>query len=302
MELERQTRALEDTVGALELTWRRVLRVEGDDARSWLNGVVTQDLREPHGQTLRHALFVDVRGRVLADASVIEHASGAFDLLIPAEVASALLESLDQRIVMEDVELSLSELAVFTAQGPVAASMASASRGIAHDRLGRGGFDLLCPRSEASAWAETLAREAEALGGASISADAYERARIRALRPRFGVDYGPDCYPQEAGLEGSAVSFEKGCYVGQEAVHMLQVRGRPPRRLVGLTIEGALPAPGAEVMDSDGKRVGTLTSVTSDGEGHALALAMLKRAAAEADDALRVDAREARRIALVGAN
>ena len=91
MELERQTRALEDTVGALELTWRRVLRVEGDDARSWLNGVVTQDLREPHGQTLRHALFVDVRGRVLADASVIEHASGAFDLLIPAEVASAVI-------------------------------------------------------------------------------------------------------------------------------------------------------------------------------------------------------------------
>jgi len=288
-------------VGVCALDSRRVLRVEGEDARSWLNAVLTQDLRSPLGAGMTLALFVDVRGRVLADADVFQ-AGDAINVLIPAAGAPALISRLEERIVMEDVTLSLPDMAVFTAQGPAAADMPSAARGLAHDRLGRGGFDLVCAPPAADALRDALADEALALGGALVSGEAYERARVRARRPRFGADFGPDCYPQEAGLESLRVSFDKGCYVGQEAVHMLQVRGRPPRRLVGLAIEGdALPALGADVRTADGRSVGVVTSAAPARDGHPLALAMLKRAAAEAEDTLELDQRVARRIGLVGA-
>jgi folate-binding protein YgfZ len=98
------------------------------------------------------------------------------------------------------------------------------------------------------------------------------------------VDFGEDTYPQEAGLKTRAVSFNKGCYLGQEVICMLENRGQLSRRLVQLSASGELAVePGSLVFDADGKRVGELTSVavTDGAQPTTLALAYLKRPLAE---------------------
>ena len=94
--------------------------------------------------------------------------------------------------------------------------------------------------------------------------------------PRFGVDFEAGCYPQEASLERLAVSFNKGCYIGQEAVFMLEKRGRVSKRLVRLALEGELDLKaGSEVHTVEGESAGTLTSASAT-EGKTWALALLR--------------------------
>ncbi|MEM9692579.1 MAG: hypothetical protein AAGA56_08545, partial [Myxococcota bacterium] len=105
--------------------------------------------------------------------------------------------------------------------------------------------------------------------------------------PEFGRDYTSDHYPQEAGLEALAVSFNKGCYLGQEAVFMLQKRGKPPKRLVRFSWPEEPPTVGDDVMAGD-KKAGLVTSfATVDGETSVMA--MMKSKFLEADAALRVN-------------
>jgi folate-binding protein YgfZ len=106
----------------------------------------------------------------------------------------------------------------------------------------------------------------------------YEVARIEAGVPRLGVDVDERTIPQEAFLERDAVSFTKGCFLGQELVCRIDTRGHVNRHLRLLRLSGeAVPAPGAEVLAGD-TTVGTLTSVAGvPGESRAVALAMLRR-------------------------
>jgi folate-binding protein YgfZ len=99
---------------------------------------------------------------------------------------------------------------------------------------------------------------------------------VTRFLPRFGVDFGDKTYPQEAALEKVAVSFQKGCYLGQEVVCRLEMRGHVVKKIVPLSVAGsAAPAVGAEVLSSEGKVLGSVTSAV-DGEDHALALAMVR--------------------------
>jgi folate-binding protein YgfZ len=111
----------------------------------------------------------------------------------------------------------------------------------------------------------------------------WEALRLEHAVPRFGVDFDDKTYPQEARLETSAVSFDKGCYLGQEVVCMLQMRGHVKRRLASVVVEGSLvPGAGEVVKDGSGAAVGEVTSaVFSPRVGKPVALAMLKLAVAE---------------------
>jgi folate-binding protein YgfZ len=105
--------------------------------------------------------------------------------------------------------------------------------------------------------------------------------------PRAGIDFGPDTYPQEAGLKARAVSFSKGCYTGQEVVYMLEKRGQVARRLVQLAGPLSVASSGQAVLDGNGARIGEVTSVTQT-DASSVALAYLKRAHSELMTRVRV--------------
>jgi len=121
----------------------------------------------------------------------------------------------------------------------------------------------------------------------------WESLRVQRCLPRFGVDFGEKNYPQEASLEKIAVSFKKGCYLGQEVVCMLEMRGRVIKKLVPVKFdEGDLPGAGTEVRSVEGKPVGTLSSAAAADVG-SLALAMVRIDFTEPGTKLDVGGREA---------
>lgn len=256
-----------------------ILRVRGEDARSWVAGQVTNDTTRLAPGDSVYALVLDARGKILSDVWVVE--SEPLRLVVPSESEATLLEHFDKYIVMEDVELERSEEAIITVQGPKAAEAVeqAALTGVRCPRLGTDGRDVIVPAEKRNETLRELIRSAQALGGGEVDDEAWELARLRAVRPRFGVDFGPSNYPQEAGLKQIAVSFQKGCYIGQEVVCTLENRGQLSRHLVELESEAELKA-GLELRHGE-KPVGQVTSAMRDPEtGKMLALGYVRRIAA----------------------
>jgi folate-binding protein YgfZ len=258
------------------VTDEELVAVRGEDARAWLNGQITNDLKPLAVGRPVYGLVLSAKGRILADLLAIEHAEEGLLVAVPRGSWPALKAHLEHYIIMEDVELvPRPDLALITVQG---GEVAPGS--LPHARL-EAGFDEVVPAGEAVA-------RLQALGVRTIDAPERERRRLRLGRPRFPVDFGEHTYPQEAGLEKGAVSFQKGCYLGQEVVCMLESRGQISRRLVRLTGPAGLAA-GAELRGADDQAVGTITSAVDD-EGRSLALGIVKRAHAAAGTALRSEA------------
>ncbi|MGF1466502.1 MAG: YgfZ/GcvT domain-containing protein [Sandaracinaceae bacterium] len=292
------------TVGVRSLPDRAVLRVVGPDARSWLQGQVTNDVVGVGPDEAVYALVVNVRGKILADVHVV---AGPDDLrvTIPRDRAEALIEHLEAYLVMEDVDLELTDEAVLTAQGPRARDAVERAgllgRAYRADRLGIPGLDVRLPAAEAEAARARLEDAARALGGGPVDDGAWADAHLRRGRPRFAVDFGERSYPQEAGLRDLAVSFSKGCYLGQEVVCTLENRGQLVRRL--MIVEGPGPIPAGTELTADGKAVGRVT-----GDGRPLeptdrtrAFAYVKRARAEAGATVEAGERTLRVVGPAGA-
>jgi folate-binding protein YgfZ len=149
------------------------------------------------------------------------------------------------------------------------------------------------PAAHADAALDALARAARAQAGDRVDDDAFALAALRAGRPRFGVDFGDRQYPQEAGLRERAVSFTKGCYLGQEVVCTLESRGQLVRKLVQLASSSPIAA-GARIRLDDESELGAVTSSAFDpARNETLALGYVKRARAVAGQAVRVDDAEA---------
>lgn len=251
----------------------RVLRVRGDDARTWLQGQVTCDVLL--GGPSVHGLVLSATGHVISDVWVLDRSSPDAPelwLRMPAAFFDAAVKRLDRFIVMEDVELEPTELRVIHAL--------SRPSGDAFEtpRLGEG-FDLVV--SDVASTVASLEREGFVMGDEAL----YERLRIEAGKPRLGRDFGASTLPQEAGLK-SAVSFTKGCYFGQEPVVMLEHRGKPPKRLVLLSLDASASV-GTIVTDAEGREVGAVTSAVSSASGTS-ALVLVKRRALEAGE-LRIE-------------
>jgi folate-binding protein YgfZ len=139
------------------------------------------------------------------------------------------------------------------------------------DRPGLVGAVALLPRAELGSVVEGLV----AAGAVRPEPAAWQQARLERRISLFGPDYGPSDNPHEAGLERSAVSWSKGCYLGQEVVFMQDARGKLKRRLVPLSVPTGLPAAGAEVRNAADEVVGEVTSVAARGDG-AVALARVR--------------------------
>lgn len=290
-----------DSAGVRVMRELAVVRVSGDDARTWLNGQVTNDVRSTKTGDAVYALAINVKGRVLADVHVVDRGDAGLAMIVPRDRWEALSAHLEHHVIMEDVSLSLEPLAVLAVSGPRAAEITEEEEAYRCDRLGHGGRDVLVAEAEQERMRARLSERAARAGGGELDDAAWELARLRAGRPRFGADFGERTYPQEAGLEASAVSFKKGCYLGQEVVCMLESRGQLTRRLVRLAAHDALAA-GAPITDASGTAIGEVTSAMADpSTGEVLALGFVKRAHASAGTTVRAGSAEARVLGVVGA-
>lgn len=254
------------------------LAVTGPDRLSWLAGMVTGDVRGLTPGAAVRTLVVGTTGRILADVWLLI----AEDRVLLG-LSRALVESvrthLEEHLVMEDAELAVDEAPVWwSAYGPHAGRVeeeaARLGAAAGHGDLAGLAFSVMAiPRGASRNLAEALTAPTGAL---LATPEGFARARIERLLPELGVDFEVGAYPQEARLERFAVSFNKGCYVGQEAVFMLEKRGHPPRRLVRLRVRGRTDvARGAEVHASDGSSVGAVTTAVVDA-GDTWALAMVR--------------------------
>ena len=139
------------------------------------------------------------------------------------------------------------------------------------------GVDLICAAERTPALAAALI----AAGASTGSQEQAEVARVESGRPRYGVDLDDSVIPQEAGLNERAVSFTKGCYVGQETVARLHYRGKPNRHLRGLRLSAAAE-PGAALLLGE-REVGRLSSSVSSPRLGPIGLALVRREAAPGD-------------------
>ena len=277
------------------------LVVTGADRLSWLGGLLTNDLAKLRPGEASYALSVDKTGRVQADLWVLVDDERLL-LAVEASLAPRLCETLDHYLIMEDAEIAVAERwSWWLAHGPESSAGIEAARGAGAlaARASLGG----CPTAVVAAPPEAGVNLAEVLtapaGCLLATPEAWQRIRVERSLPVFGVDYEPGVYPQEASLEDLAVSFQKGCYLGQEAVFMIEKRGRPPRRLVSIVVEGDEPvAPGSAVEKDEGTSIGRVTTAVSLA-GEVRALATLKQKHSEIGSDIRVAGRPGRVVAPV---
>lgn len=297
-----QIAAAEGAVLAMSDPDRAALVVRGADRATWLNGLLTCDVTKARPGVATYGLAVTQKGRVLADVVVLVAADTVI-LSVPAAARAALLDHFGRYLIMEDAEMSASDEAFFSAHGPAALALADTAslreKAVVYtlDVTGRGGVLFVVARPDVEAFAYELTAAAIALGGVVGEASGWTAVRLERAVPAFGADFDVTTYPQEASLERRAVSFDKGCYLGQEVVCMLEMRGHVKRKLVPIEIEGAAAA-GAPVTDAAGAELGRITSayVRADG-AHARALAMVKLSHAGEGAELRVGPSTARVVA-----
>jgi tRNA-modifying protein YgfZ len=252
---------------------RVLVWVEGPDSPGFLQGLLSQDVAGLAIGTGRPSLLLDAKGHIVADLIVHRDAAEAFTLVAEPHLGDVLAATLERYHFSEDLEIL----------GPEAADALVAEVAA---RPEAPGADLVVPGPLPGTWTLIVpdpAAAAAALGMTLDPPDRLERARVAAGVPRVGIDTGERTLVQEAGLQDVAVSFDKGCYLGQETVARVEYRGKVNRRLVVLRLGEDPPAPPARV-NHGGREVGTLTSVAPARDGEpALGLAILRTAAGAGD-------------------
>jgi folate-binding protein YgfZ len=277
-------KALREGAGLGAISARAQLAVAGKDRASYLQGLLTNDILALTPGTGCYAAWLSPQGRMLTDVHVLE--SGDMILLdVPEHLAGTILQRLDQFLFSEDVQLaSLADtLTGVWIHGPEAptvlarviadATSFDAWREYQHARLTFNGSPVVVARIDqlgvpgfcayvAPDRVEALTAALRGNGAVVAGQDAIDAARVEAGYPVFGVDMTEDTIPLEAGIESRAISFTKGCYVGQEIVIRVLHRGggRVARKLVALRVDGDMPAAGARLAAGD-RDVGFITSV-----------------------------------------
>ncbi len=284
-----------------ELPGRGLIRVTGADRVRFLNGMLTADVAKLEPGAAAPALQLDRKGHVLADMWVLAEADALWLDTAPGCEAE-LSAVLEKHVIADDVALASHSSAVreLALEGPGAREAARAAAGaepaegrfaradfrgasvlwLAEGGVTREGLRAIAPRDVADQLVRALALPA-------LGESHAEALRLAAGIPVLGRDVTARNFPQEAGLE-RAISFKKGCYIGQEIVARIESRGAVNRVLALLRTE-SLVAPGASVA-IDGANAGQVTSSAESLATGALALAYLKVEHARAGQRVSVDA------------
>lgn len=245
---------------------RGVVRVSGEDARKFLDGLVTTNVKLVQPGLGRFGALLTPQGKIIADFLVTEAPEahgGGFVFDVPLALAQAFATKLGfyklrAKVTVENISSQLGVLVVWDGIPTVKPDLA-----FADPRDPQLGWRLFVP--------DDLVDETAAAIGAEVSdSEAYEAHRITCGAPRGGVDfiYG-DAFPHETNMDRlHGVDFDKGCYVGQEVVSRMQHRGTARTRTVRVKLGGSVPEIGLPVSAGD-KSVGTMGS-SANGLGLAL--------------------------------
>ena len=293
--LAAQLELLRDGAGLLDRSERGKLALEGPDAIEFLNGQVTNELVGLAPGEGRYAAFLTHKGKMLGDMRILAVPDGDGDagmLLLDTErvALQALFDMIRRYKVGFQLELHKRtvERSLLSLIGPGSARVAAArdlgsaehsSTPVQIDSLRALavrtdlGVDLFCEASERERLWEAL----RGRGAAEIELQTAECLRIESGRPRYGLDLDDTVIPQEAGLNDRAVSFTKGCYVGQETVARLHYKGRPNRHLRGLRLSA--PAPHGSELRLGERVVGQLGSSARSAHLGPIGLALVRREA-----------------------
>lgn len=261
-------------------TDRGVIRVRGADAAEWLQGLLTNDIDairpiDPDGPlgTAGYGAYLTPQGRMITDARVVRMADRLL-LDVPASLVASLVQRLDALIFAEDVQVEdvSAAIVVLELHGPRALDLVTGWRASGRpgqaivardDQYGMPGIVFHVDSAER----HVLEAALEAAGAVPIDLPTLDVVRIESGCPAFLIDMETDTIPLEAGIEDRAISFTKGCYVGQEIIVRVTQRGggRVARKLVGFTIDSrdrsTVPARGTIVRAGD-RDIGRVTSAT----------------------------------------
>ena len=280
---------MRESCGLVDRSDRGKLALTGGQAKEFLNGQVTNDVDQLEPGGGQYATFLDHKGRMQGDVRILDLGDELWlDTERPA--LQALFDMIRRFKIGYDVELHKRTLqcALLSLVGPRARAVAGAEElpSAEHSsmRARRGaadvvlvatlhGIDVICAAEDAPAVRAALVEA----GAVEVPEAAAEVLRVEAGRPRFAVDVDTTTIPQEAGLNERAVSFTKGCYLGQETVARLHYKGRPNRHLRGLRLSGA--AATGDVLRLGEREVGRVGTVVDSPAFGPIALAVVRREA-----------------------
>jgi glycine cleavage system T protein len=275
--------AVRSAVGLMDMCNYAAIRLTGSDRISWLQGMVSNDVKKLASGSGMHAAVLDVNGKILADLRVLA-LEESFILLMREFLKQKVIAQLNRYLVADDVEIedSSERYGMISVQGPHALHLLTAIaprqdapidmhshrllrvaereiRAIRATHTGEEGFDLLMSVGDLAPVVAEIERAGATLGVRWIGLVAEEILRVEAGLPRYGTDMDEDNLLLETGLD-QAVSFQKGCYLGQEVIERVRSRGHVNRKLVGIVLAGESPARRGDKIFSRENEIGRITS------------------------------------------
>lgn len=297
---------LREGCGRYELNQSALLEFTGEDRKAWIQGQITNDLRNIVVGGSLSFCFCSPTGQIVSTGE-LWILPNRYLVRVPKAAHADVIKRCEQMIVMEDVQFAdlTSEYRLVSIQGPTATdelrdivSLPSLDAGVAEykglevivlrsNRTGMGGWDLLLPRGASKEAAEIEAKFQP------IDEEAYAIARLEFGNPRFGIDITEKTFPPELGpaFVAKYVSYNKGCYTGQEVLQRIHSRGHTNKTWVGLISDRPIPV-GAAVIHMGRNEVGFVTgSVESPTLGF-IGAAMVRNEAAFDREEVRIRSEE----------
>jgi folate-binding protein YgfZ len=278
-----------------------LLQVTGPDRFSFLQGMLSNDLRDIKPGEGQYATVLNQQGKVLGDVRVLQ-SENSFYLDLWALVKDKIVAHLNRYLVADEVEITdrSEDYGILSIQGPQSIGLLQklVTQGELPERparhtivdvdgvkicvvhashTGEAGFDLIIPVQALHDIAQRATDLGQQFSVAWVGEEAQNTLRIEAGIPRYGTDITEDNLLLETGLE-HAVSFKKGCYLGQEVVERIRSRGHVNKKLCGLLLNGQEPARAGDPISAGGRNIGAVTSsVYSPALARSIALGYLHR-------------------------